>query len=1201
MSYLAQKIRKSSLFYNTIALLLFTNSVIFTSSANAATPIGGVDLGNLTNYLFVFTNSYDDANLQAATKGFLGDIAVDGIQASERTSGTSAYSGTIYTNGSTQDAWQNFLDDNPSQSTGFTGESTRIAGLETDLVSALQQINALTATPGYTSVSSTSLDGLNTQNGTAETFVINITTNLTFTSKINITGDAEDIYILRWDDDGNISNGYQGQVKISGGGAIVPNGDLIPTNFINVAGDINSSGGGAPPLAPYPQGPRYNNGLGPLITGGTNFTSGGFFTGYWLTTGKPDNFDVSSGLYYGNSVPQSNGTFVGGWFTITDKFSITGGTSGVHIGTPTLPLPDLPIDLVCPTDYQLETWPASAPSSNTFDSSNGLLRLTASESFTNATHPSIGGIHTGSSYGVDSETITISSIDTSVTDIKNLRILSYDLDSETSSDRDYSYITFNSVNAFAISTGTKVEPHASIPNAYIAILGSGGASGADPDYHAGYVVEGISDGSNITMTSGYSGAGTVSFVGYQACIKSAGIVSGKVFRDTNSNDTFDSSDTGITDIKVWAQLVNTDGSVDPTEIPANTDASGNYQISSLADGNYQIHVDISDSDLPSDHIFSGSSNPILLNISNNNVTDVDFPFDEVICTALTGEISEIGIPLSGQLKTTDKLFVPSKDVGANTGHLRAYAVDAGGNAATKASWDAATVMNSIDRKNNLYSSDSGGGKKSFDSIGDIPYSTRQYIIDAPLGSISRGNELDLLTQKMDIGLYLSNIKYRKHYEDHILTRDQLVLNTSDDGFLYAFNYDTGALVWAWMPHSLQTELTSNDSYQNKHLMAGSVEILDLPDDSGDFYTYVVGSYKKGLGHYVLKLHDDGSLEKIIWDEDQSSTYTESPNNGEMEFFKDINGYVYAVYVLSNTTVANTSTLKIRSLTEDTTDISVNLNYQATSTPFVMFDFDKRNAPSKSTLYLGNQVGSIHNADLLNNSGLLRSTYLIRSDLEGTSVTAMDDSSSDAVLYIDASVSSADNRYYLSSQSASRLSIHRYHSSDQTWHKAWTSYVSGAGTWDSSDNYSDDSSGVPSKKGGFAIVPPTTGIQSLPVTARITAKATIVGDRVVLPLTVLDSASSGCYGKAYYYLYRLSDGNFPTQSFIKKDGTVIVDNIALGYGEASQLAITDLAGTNKLLGYGVADKDVNLNSGIATSFIIKDPMTTGVRGWKEIGR
>ncbi len=235
--------------------------------------------------------------------------------------------------------------------------------------------------------------------------------------------------------------------------------------------------------------------------------------------------------------------------------------------------------------------------------------------------------------------------------------------------------------------------------------------------------------------------------------------------------------------------------------------------------------------------------------------------------------------------------------------------------------------------------------------------------------------------------------------------------------------------------------------------------------------------------------------------------------------------------------------------------------------------------------------------ILTSSGLLKSDTLIKGELEGTSVTAMDDNPSDAVLYIDASVSSTDNRYYLSSQSATRLSIHRYHSSDQSWHKRWTSYVSGSASWDSSDI---DNSGVPTNNGGFAIVPPT-GIQWLPANARITAKATIVGDRVVLPLSVLDSAASACYGKAYYYLYRLSDGNFPMQSFIKNDGTYIVENIPLGYGEASQLSITDLAGTDKLLGYGVADKDVDLNSGIATSFIIKDPVTTGVRGWKEIGR
>ena len=129
-------------------LSILLGSILLTPVTVSATTLGGVDLGNLTNYLFVFTNSYEDANLQAASKGFLGDIAVDGIEASERTSGTTAFSGTIFTNGSTQDAWQTIIDDNPSQSSGVTGENSRIADLQADLVSAIQQINALSPTPG---------------------------------------------------------------------------------------------------------------------------------------------------------------------------------------------------------------------------------------------------------------------------------------------------------------------------------------------------------------------------------------------------------------------------------------------------------------------------------------------------------------------------------------------------------------------------------------------------------------------------------------------------------------------------------------------------------------------------------------------------------------------------------------------------------------------------------------------------------------------------------------------------------------------------------------------------------------------------------------------------------------------------------------------------------------------------------------------
>jgi len=247
--------------------------------------IGGVNFGNLTDYLLFYSDGSTDANWQGASKGFLGDVAVDGILADERTSGTVPYAGTIYTNDATLGAWQNIVDDNPGQASGSTGQAALITALESDLVSAFQQINALPATPGFTSVSSTSLNGLNTQNGINEVYVINITSGLNFSTKINITGDPGDVFILRWDTDGDPTNGYQGQVKPQSGGAIVPHGGLKPSNFINVAGDINASGGGTNPAVPYPQGPRYDDGTGALITGGADWNGGGVFIGFLVPTG----------------------------------------------------------------------------------------------------------------------------------------------------------------------------------------------------------------------------------------------------------------------------------------------------------------------------------------------------------------------------------------------------------------------------------------------------------------------------------------------------------------------------------------------------------------------------------------------------------------------------------------------------------------------------------------------------------------------------------------------------------------------------------------------------------------------------------------------------------------------------------------------------------------------------------------------------
>src|SRR5262249_29165773 len=157
------------------------------------------NLGSLPSYLFLFANGSQDANWQGATKGFVGNVGVDGILASERTSGGVPYAGTISTNDSTLGAWQRIVDQNAGQAFASFRNTSLISSLETALNAAFSQINGLPVTPGFESRSSTSLNGLNTQNGIAETIVINITSGFQVSSRINITGDPGDVFVLRWD------------------------------------------------------------------------------------------------------------------------------------------------------------------------------------------------------------------------------------------------------------------------------------------------------------------------------------------------------------------------------------------------------------------------------------------------------------------------------------------------------------------------------------------------------------------------------------------------------------------------------------------------------------------------------------------------------------------------------------------------------------------------------------------------------------------------------------------------------------------------------------------------------------------------------------------------------------------------------------------------------------------------------------------
>jgi hypothetical protein len=303
-----------------------------TGGSCPAGPIGGINVGGITNDLFFFADGRTDANWQSSSPGYVGDVTVNGLLARERTSGTIAYAGTISTNDSTLGAWQKIVNDNLGQAFARYNQMALVTSRNNDLNTAFQQIDAMQVTPGFANRSSASLDGLNFQNGVNQTVVINVTSGFQVSKPISIFGDAGDVIVLRWDSDQSFANGYQGQVKFQSGGAIVPKGGLTPGNFINVAGDIDSSGGGKTPPPPYPQGPRLNNGTGALIPGAKDYTGGGFFTGYWLTTGVPTRpADATHVLPYGDTADQSTAIFVGGWYTFTTKFSLTSNTSGVHV------------------------------------------------------------------------------------------------------------------------------------------------------------------------------------------------------------------------------------------------------------------------------------------------------------------------------------------------------------------------------------------------------------------------------------------------------------------------------------------------------------------------------------------------------------------------------------------------------------------------------------------------------------------------------------------------------------------------------------------------------------------------------------------------------------------------------------------------------------------------------------------------------
>ncbi len=668
-------------------------------------------------------------------------------------------------------------------------------------------------------------------------------------------------------------------------------------------------------------------------------------------------------------------------------------------------------------------------------------------------------------------------------------------------------------------------------------------------------------------------------------------ISGTIFQDDNTNDTQDGIESGLTNIAVSLyEDINNDGAIDIADNLigiASSDTNGNYSFGSLADGDYLVQVNSTDSSLATGLVLGGT-NPLDVTVSGSGVADQDFPFDLTGCTALSGTINA-GLASSLQISTGDKIFLGSTTVATETGHLKAFTVNASGTPATDASWDVADQMTPVERDARLYSSDDSGDKILFASLDDAAFDTnglptvttiKNTIKTATLGALSDNSSLALIDDRRNVFTYLSDSSYRSFITSNDTrrsSRTKRVLASSNDGFLYAFNQSDGDLGWGWIPRSLVEGLKYPATFSDYHYMQGEIDVLDLKH-SGSFRSYVIGSYKQGLGQYVLRLSNDTSsnLDAVIWDVDHSATEMSVPNQGRRAYFKDGNDSTYTAYVTSGAS-ANSSILHIRSLASSTTR-AIPLTFNATSTAYVMDDVGSITAKS---IYLGDDVGSIYSASLLDVNQALESAANIQTDINDSAVAALDVSDSSAVLFIGSSKSSTDHTIHLRAQSGDRLTIFKYDSGTSSWTRKWTSYVGGANKWSSDGSVVAD-----------------TSIQALPSDAHITDNAYVVANSIVLPVT-LDPANNQCSGLSYYYLYQLDNGHFPSNRFYTTSESAINSNIAIGKGNAQTLHFANLLGSSQMMGSGMSDQTTNGATGISTQFIIKDPISTGVRSWREL--
>ncbi len=534
------------------------------------------------------------------------------------------------------------------------------------------------------------------------------------------------------------------------------------------------------------------------------------------------------------------------------------------------------------------------------------------------------------------------------------------------------------------------------------------------------------------------------------------------------------------------------------------------------------------------------------------------------------------------------------------GDLVAFPIQANGNVGTIPSWDiegqlgntATTSQNSALRSTNLYSTGAAvapatvgpitpltglNNAANSSAFGTLPPNlTVSDIIDYTINpSYNSGAYLGGRASSWYWGMtasippvymgppsnggLLSDSSYEA-YAQNEQGREPIVVFGDNDGFVYAADANTGALVWGWIPRIMLQYLQGYSTFWQNSNMGGGVRAVDAQDANGNWWTYIVGVAGQGMVQYALQLTDAASgtspntfaatLNSEAWEVDTANATEPNPGTTPTVFRPSpSSGTAYMATVLTVTSGATvTSSLVVTDVGTGVSK-SYTLPFAASTQPYV---------DASGNMFVGDGSSNVWEAPAFATNGGLSNfassgTWTVLNNASGNSAVAANfgssASTSDGVSLLTAIGGAIYNGIeYLRLQSATRLTLLENGSSG--WQPLWTTTVStnpsaGGDSWDPTS-------------GAYVSDP---AIAALPTGSAITSSALIVNGGVMLPVTVPPASTSQnpcAEPTAYLYLYQLGSGAFPSDTYQDAQGNYITGPILVGAGTAytPALAIFD---------------------------------------------